>query len=152
MTPAALAAIHAAAMEVPAPWSEKDFAELLAAPSVFLSLPFIGPQVSRGARGAEPLAFALGRVILDEAELLTIAVHPDVQRQGYGAATLAAFEAAARGRAASRAFLEVAATNVPARALYARAGWSEDGLRRAYYRAEAGRIDAILMSKTLGPA
>ncbi|AZQ69787.1 GNAT family N-acetyltransferase [Silicimonas algicola] len=139
-------------MEVPAPWSEKDFADLLADPAVFLAQPFIGPEISRGARGAEPLAFALGRVALDEAELLTIAVHRDVRRRGLGAETLAAFEAAARGRSASRAFLEVAATNAPARALYARAGWSEDGVRRAYYRAASGRIDAILMSKTLAPA
>ena len=165
MTPAALAAIHAAAMEVPAPWSEKDFADLLADPAVFLSLPIIGPEISRGARGgrqrvrhwfdeplATPLAFALGRTVLDEAELLTIAVHPDARRQGLGAETLATFEAAALGRGATRAFLEVAATNAPARGLYARAGWSGDGVRQAYYRTGAGRIDAVLMSKTLAPA
>ncbi len=145
-------------MVTTAPWAANDFAELLTGPGVFVAVPdgLIGPKISRGARGAEPFArradlhaFALGRVILDEAELLTLAVDPGQQRRGLGQACLSVFETEARTRGAARAFLEVAATNTAATALYAGNGWVKDGTRRAYYRTENGQIDAIVMSKSL---
>ncbi len=163
MTAADLARFHARAMEFPAPWSAKDFSELLTSPGVFLSLPASSVQKYPGgsARGAAPLSsgattksaqdltgFALGRVVLDEAELLTLVVDPDLWRQGIGGACLAAFEAEAQRLGANRAFLEVAATNDPARNLYIRHGWAETGIRRGYYRHKPGPVDAILMTKT----
>lgn len=129
---AALAAIHAAAFTDPRPWSAAEIAGLLAGPGVFVV--------------AEAQGFVLGRVILDEAELLTIAMHPQGQGQGGGARLLAAFHQAAMARGAVQGFLEVAATNTPARALYTRGGWAETGRRRGYYRdAAGGRVDAVLM-------
>ena len=98
---------------------------------------------------AQDTGFALGRVVEDEAELLTLAVSPRAQRKGTGAQCLGAFEREARARGAKRAFLEVAATNIAARALYAKAGWEEGGVRPGYYRADPAPIDAILMSKAL---
>lgn len=137
-----LAALHARAMVVPGAWSERDFEGLLTAPGIFLASPPDG--MGR--------AFALGRVILDEAELLTVAVDPDARRQGLGRDCLAAFEREAAARGAHGAFLEVAETNAAARGLYRSACWQETGVRRDYYRAAGGRIDAILMSKTLARA
>jgi [ribosomal protein S18]-alanine N-acetyltransferase len=99
-----MAALHAAAMTTPPPWSEAEFAALLAAPGTF-------------AMG-DARAFALGRVVLDEAELLTLATHPLNRRTGLARAALAAFESAARTRGAATALLEVAADNAPAIALY----------------------------------
>ena len=61
----------------------------------------------------------------------------------------AAFEAGAAARGAIRAFLEVAAPNTAARALYASAGWQDAGLRKDYYRTPKGNLDAILMDKRL---
>lgn len=139
MTPTQLAALHARAMEVPGAWSEKDFEGLLAAPGVFLVTPSHG--VTTG--------FALGRVTLDEAELLTLAIDPEARRQGLGRDCLASFELEAAARGALSAYLEVAETNAAARALYRAAGWRETGVRRGYYRASGGRVDAILMSKPL---
>ena len=72
MTPDALAAIHADAMEVPGPWTAKDFTDLIAAPGTFLV-----PHPSTNG-------FALGRVVADEAELLTLAVSPTARRRGLG--------------------------------------------------------------------
>ena len=137
MTPEDLAALHANAMKVPAPWSARDFAELLAHDGTFLI-----PMAQ---------AFALGRTILDEAELLTIVTHATYHRQGIARKCLAAFETEAARRGAVKAFLEVAATNVPARALYESAGWKASGLRKAYYRSADRRVDAVLMEKTLDP-
>lgn len=63
-----MAATHAAAFTQSRPWTTGEFAELLSSP---LSL-VVGDE----------RCFALFRVIADEAELLTIATHPDHQRQG----------------------------------------------------------------------
>ena len=140
MTPAEMAALHAAAMTTPRPWSEAEFAALLAQPGVF---------VTTGATG-DAAAFALGRVVLDEAELLTIATHPDHRRRGLGRARLAAFEAEAAARGARTAHLEVAAGNAAALALYEGAGYARTGLRRGYYVAASGpAADAILLAKPL---
>ena len=87
----------------------------------------------------------MGRTAAGESELLTIAVRPAARRGGTGTALLAAYEREARNRGAETLFLEVAEDNAPARALYARAGWSEVGRRRAYY---AG-TDALVLSKGL---
>ena len=83
--PTALAALHASAF--PAPWSAAVFADLLAQPGVLL--------------GVEPDGFILIRVVLDEAEILTLAVVPPARRHGLGrrlveAAAVAAVQAGPR--------------------------------------------------------
>ncbi|WP_116134915.1 ribosomal protein S18-alanine N-acetyltransferase [Tropicimonas sp. IMCC34043] len=136
MTPAALAGIHAAAFETPRPWTETEIAGLLETPGCFLC--------------AEPAGFALGRVVLDEAELLTIAVLPQSRRSGLGRALLGRFEDTATARGAVRGFLEVAIDNPAAIGLYRSAGYSQDGLRKGYYRTAGGRyVDAAIYSKAL---
>ncbi|MFD1882204.1 GNAT family N-acetyltransferase [Paracoccus pacificus] len=138
MTPARMAAIHAASFTNPRPWSEPEFAAFLATPGVF---------ALSGRDG-----FLLGRTILDEAELLTLAVEPAARRAGTGGRLTQAFADAARGRGARRAFLEVAADNLAAQALYLANGWQVAGRRKGYYRL-AGHppLDAVLMNLTLGP-
>jgi [ribosomal protein S18]-alanine N-acetyltransferase len=131
-----MAALHAAAMTVPRPWTEAEFAALLSTPGTFAT--------------GDATAFALGRAILDEAELLTIATHPDHRRLGLGRARLAAFEAEAAARGARTAHLEVAAGNAAALALYEGAGYARTGLRRGYYATASGpAADAILLAKPL---
>ncbi len=131
-----MAALHAAAMTVPRPWTEAEFAALLATPGTFVT--------------GDATAFALGRAILDEAELLTIATHPDHRRRGRGRACLAAFEAGARARGARTGHLEVAADNAAALALYEGAGWTRAGRRRGYYRGADGTpVDALLLVRAL---
>ncbi len=136
MTPGYLAALHARCFVTPRPWSAQEFADFLATPGVYHCA--AGP------------GFALGRVILDEAELLTLAVDPAHRRRGLARIALAAFEDEAARRGAARAFLEVAADNTAARAFYAGAGWAECGLRRGYYRDPQGRAtDAVIYEKPL---
>ncbi len=136
MTPEDLARIHARAMIVPPAWSAPTFEGFLAARGCVLATSDTG--------------FALGRVVLDEAELLTLAVDPDARRRGEGRKCLLGFEKKAVEIGAIRVFLEVAVTNDAARGLYAGAGYREAGLRRAYYPACDGHpIDALVMSKIL---
>lgn len=139
MTADELAAIHGRAMSVPPAWSAETIQGFLDFPGAVLATTSAG--------------FALGRVVVDEAELLTLAVSPEARRQGQARFCLVGFEDMARQKGATRLFLEVAATNEAARALYASAGFSVDGVRPNYYQTKAGdAIDAIVMSKTLLPA
>lgn len=129
MTPDVLAALHAQCFDdAPRPWSAREFDDLLAQPQTFLL--------------TRPHGFLLARVILDEAELLTLGVAPDARRLGLGRDLTAEFAATSRQRGAASAFLEVAADNTPARALYAALGWQQAGIRRGYYRPG---LDAIVM-------
>ncbi|MFC3118025.1 GNAT family N-acetyltransferase [Jhaorihella thermophila] len=84
-------------------------------------------------------SFALVRVIVDEAELLTIATHPDHRRRGLARAAMRDWMTRAAEMGARRAFLEVASDNLPAVALYESEGFAPAGMRRAYYR-RAGAI------------
>lgn len=130
-----MAALYASAFPEGRGWSAAEIEDLIGAPGGF--------AVTRDT------GFAIGRAVADEAELLTIAVAPEVRRGGIGRALLAAFEAEARRRGAATAFLEVAADNTAALALYFAAGWGENGRRRGYYRRAHGTVDAVLMSKRL---
>ncbi|MEO1612611.1 MAG: GNAT family N-acetyltransferase, partial [Pseudomonadota bacterium] len=122
----ALAALHAAAFAPERGWSAEE----------------IGDLAMRGALIADDAAcgFALISLAADEAELLTIAVGSERRGRGIGAALLRETENAARESGAARLFLEVAADNAAALALYRKAGFDETGRRPAYYRREAGRI------------
>ncbi|AUH65923.1 ribosomal-protein-alanine acetyltransferase [Paracoccus zhejiangensis] len=123
-----MAALHACCFAHPRPWSETEFRELLDSRGVFAL--------------TRPQGFLLGRVILDEAELLTLAVAPEARRQGFGAALTTEFAAEAQRLGAATAFLEVASDNAPAQALYQRQGWVEAGRRRNYY---APGIDGLTL-------
>lgn len=136
MTPETLAAIHCAAFRDSRPWSAQEFASLLASDHCFLI--------------HDDQSFALGRAIADEAELLTLATAPAARRQGRARARLAAFEDMARARGATSAFLEVAADNMAAQALYARAGYAETARRKGYYaRPDGPAVDALILRKPL---
>lgn len=136
MTPAAMAALHAVAMTTPRPWSAAEFAALLADPATFA----VG-----GAAG-----FAIGRVVVDEAELLTLAVDLDRRRSGVGRSCLAAYETEARSRGGTVSHLEVAADNGAAIALYESAGYRLTGVRTGYFaHPDGGRVDARLYRKEL---
>ncbi len=88
--------------------------------------------------------------MVDEAELLTIAVPPDLRGRGAAKRLVSVFIDQSRQRGAVSAFLEVAEDNAPARRVYTQAGFVESGGRRGYYRSPEGRyIDAILMTRAL---
>ena len=93
-----------------------------------------------------PVGHLVGQVVLDEAELGSVAVHPSARRRGVAVALLQAAYAGWSEAGAQNAFLEVRVDNVGAVALYARDGWSEVGRRRRYY---ADGCDALLMRKPL---
>lgn len=88
----------------------------------------------------------LARSVADEAEILTLAVDPASRRQGIGRALLQQATATAQERGAQAIFLEAAADNSPAQALYAVLGFTAVGRRRDYY--SKGR-DALVLRQQL---
>lgn len=103
--------------------------------------------VVRASPAGAPCALCVLARVADEAEIHALAVAPDERRRGLARALLGhALEHAARAGARA-AFLEVRASNVAARALYAGLGFVESGLRRAYYSAPAE--DALLLRRIL---
>lgn len=83
-------------------------------------------------------------LVLNEAHVATIAVHPDYRRRGLGQRLLAHGLLSAENEGAELAYLEVRQSNLGAQALYQRFGFVVDGVRPHYY-VDNGE-DAILMS------
>lgn len=95
------------------------------------------------ARGPHPIGFALVRTVLDEAELMLLAVLPEARGNGVGQAILQTSIGLAIASGATSYFLEVRDDN-PAVALYRRAGLEQVGVRRDYYRGSDGnKRDAL---------
>jgi len=131
-----MTATHTAAFTRSRPWSEAEFTDLLNNPGCFAS--------------GNADCFALIRVTLDEAELLTIATHPRCQRHGLARMCMANWQATALEHGARRAFLEVAADNDAAIALYQTCGYESCGLRPRYYqRSGEMPVDALVLSRAL---
>lgn len=143
VAPESLAVLHKRAFVTQRPWTAAEFSGLIDSPHCFVVAP-----VDHGA--TSPNAFALGRTIVDEAELLTLACDPNHRRQGLARTCLNLFHTTAAKRGATRAFLEVSADNAPAIALYLSAKYTISATRQAYYPRENGpAIDALMMSRTL---
>jgi len=137
MTPARMAQIHATAFPEGPAWSEADITSLMNQPS--------GDAVILGDEG-----FALLRTLPPEAELLTIAIHPEAQGKGLGTALLKAALGHATLLGAKTLFLEVSEANSTARALYTRAGFAQIATRAGYYaRKDGSRADALILSIAL---
>lgn len=135
----ALADVHATAFDGTngAAWDAAAFARLLV-------LPGVDVKTCEGG-------FVMVRTVADEAEILTLAVRPEARRRGLGLSLTLQAARAAREAGAARLFLEVAEGNAAARALYARAGFVEAGVRRGYYRRPDGSVeDARVLSLELG--
>jgi ribosomal-protein-alanine N-acetyltransferase len=102
-----------------------------------------------GELDGRPAGFALTRAILDEAELLLIAVTPEARRHGLGLRLLNATADRARACGVRRLFLEVRSNN-PAVELYTSAGFVKVGERPNYYRGSQGeQFDAHTYSLAL---
>jgi ribosomal-protein-alanine N-acetyltransferase len=84
-----------------------------------------------------------------EAHLLNLCVHPSSQRMGYGRRLLNALLLKAEDSGVEKVFLEVRPSNRVALHLYRSVGFTQIGVRPAYYQAEHGREDAVILAATL---
>lgn len=124
-------------------WTRDDFAALMEQ-SGSVALLALLPEEAR------PAGFLLGRVISDEAEILTVGVARAWQRRGISTRLVSTFAGRVAERGATRIFLEVAEDNDAARRLYTAQRFCEVGRRPGYYeRPSAPPVDALIMAKTM---
>ena len=121
----------------PDPWSRNMLAEELDnALSAFLVALDAGGRVA---------GYAGLQVILDEGNILNIAIRPDCRRKGVAKKLLKVFLDFAQGNRLSFLTLEVRASNYPAIALYGAHSFRGVGRRKNYF--EHPREDAIIMTR-----
>jgi ribosomal-protein-alanine N-acetyltransferase len=114
------------------PWSSEAFLEALAAGHHYLS----------AWEGGSLIGYVGLARVGSEAEIHTLAVDPEHQRQGVGRALLRAILDHARG---ATVFLEVRTDNDSAMRLYRSEGFDVIGIRRGYYRPSGA--DAFTMRR-----
>jgi len=100
---------------------------------------------------AQAVGYYVMQSVLEDAELLNLAVKPSMQGNGLGNFLLNHMLSQALDRGARQVFLEVRASNERALKLYRKAGFDELNRRKGYYRRADGREDAIVMRKSLAP-
>jgi ribosomal-protein-alanine N-acetyltransferase len=88
-------------------------------------------------------------VAIGECHLLTLCVHPDYQRRGYGRKLFNLMLDRACKLEAEVCFLEVRLSNIPAIDLYRSMGFRQIGERKNYYPSAEGKEDALIMSREL---
>jgi ribosomal-protein-alanine N-acetyltransferase len=126
-------------------WNRRQVSEALVLPSTHYIL--AGEDGGEPAEGSRTVGFVLSRGVLDEEELLLIAVEPAYRGRGVGTTLLQRYIEAAHARGKSRLFLEMREGN-PADSLYRRTGFEPIGRRRNYYRSAAkGPLDAITYAR-----
>ena len=107
------------------PWSENSVASELNNPlSVWLVAEENG--IVCGYVGSQ--------TVLDETDMMNIAVHPDFRRKGIAAALIAELVRLLKERGSRILRLEVRESNAPAISLYETLGFTQLGLRKNYYR------------------
>lgn len=145
----ALSRLHASAFPLAGrSWGAGEFHGLLASPGVSGHRAVRASALGR----PEPRGFVLVRTAADEAEVLTLAVHPSWQGRGIGRSLMNAAIRDLYAARVARLHLEVDEGNAPAIALYDRLGFRRVGTRKAYYAGGEGReggANAVTMALAL---
>lgn len=94
--------------------------------------------------GGEVIGFGGLWLMLDDAHVVTVAVRPERRRNGLGSLIVHGLLLVAQAQGMEAATLECRSSNLAARALYARYGFYEVGLRRKYYA--DNQEDAVIMT------
>ena len=121
------------------PWTKRIFIDCLRS----------GYQCYVLANKDKIVAHGVLSVAIGECHLLTLCVHPDFQRKGYGRKLFVMLLGRATKLDATVCFLEVRSSNKRALALYQSLGFTQVGERKQYYPAEDGREDALILSRLL---
>ena len=111
-------------------------------------LPGVSAFVSE--RNGAILGIVVGRQVLDEAEILNLAVRQEMRRQGEGRALVGQILRRFAEHQVSRVFLEVRESNADAITFYRGLGFQEVGVRRDYYHdpKESAKVMELWLRKS----
>ena len=138
---------------------EADLAEVLEIENAVYSHPWTRGNFTDSLRasyqcwtwrhGSELIGYFVLLVAAGEGHLLNLSIAENWQRSGHGSTLLAEIMRMAKARGAVKVFLEVRPSNQGAKALYQRFGFRQVAVRTAYYPAESGREDALVLALPL---
>ena len=118
------------------PWSEKSIeAEL----SCRLSLWLVALEEDK------VVGYVGSQTVIDQTDMMNIAVHPEYRRQGIAEKLIAALVDELKAKGSLGLMLEVRASNLPAVSLYEKLGFAQVGRRPNYYRNP--KEDALILKK-----
>ena len=118
------------------PWSEKSIASELNNP---LSLWLVALE------NDAVIGYIGSQTVLDESDMMNVAVHPDYRRQGIGEKLVSALVDALKEKGSHCLTLEVRASNENAISLYRKLDFQQIGLRKNYYHNP--KEDALILRK-----
>ena len=119
------------------PWTAKQFEESIAS--------YVATVVEQQG---QVVGFCILQPVLDEANLLLMAIHPSQQGKGLGYQLLESSIALLKNNPL-QIFLEVRESNQAAIALYEKSGFHQIDLRKNYYpKPDGSREHAIIMVKS----
>ena len=117
------------------PWSRQGFEDSLKEASAHLIV--IENETS------DIVGYACLYQVIDEGEIVNVAIDPKYRQQGYGAKLVGALMDLGKELGATNFFLEVRKSNEAGRALYESLGFFECGIRKGFY--DNPKEDAVLM-------
>ena len=118
------------------PWSEKSIASELDNKLAFWLV---------AAEGDTVAGYIGSQTVIDETDMMNVAVHPDFRRKGIAEALVNTLVENLQKMGSRCLTLEVRTSNAPAIALYEKLGFAEIGRRKNYYRNP--REDALILRK-----
>ena len=118
------------------PWSQNSVASELDNP---LALWLVAEE------DGAVLAYVGSQTVIDETDMMNIAVHPDHRRRGLAVQLITELISQLKSKNSRMLTLEVRVSNLPAISLYEQLGFTQIGLRRNYYRNP--REDALILRK-----
>ena len=117
-------------------WSERSVDSELTNP---LSLWLVAMDGDRLA------GYVGSQTVIDESDMMNVAVHPDFRRRGIAEALINELVTGLQEKGSRCLTLEVRASNEPAIGLYEKLGFEQAGRRKNYYRNP--REDALILRK-----
>ena len=119
-------------------WSEKSVASELTNP---LSLWLVAEEAG------EVLGYIGSQTVLDETDMMNVAVHPDFRGRGIATGLILGLVEELRKKGSHALMLEVRASNETAIRVYRRLEFAEVGRRKNYYRNP--REDALILRREI---
>ena len=120
------------------PWSEGSVASELTNPLSHWLVAVEGEMV---------LGYIGSQTVLDESDMMNVAVSPDHRRKGIAEALVIALADDLREKGSCKLTLEVRSSNASAISLYEKLDFKQIGLRKNYYRNP--KEDALILQKEL---
>ena len=121
-----------------AAWSEKSIASELENPlSIWLVM----------VEADKVLGYVGSQTVIDETDMMNIAVHPDYRRKGIAGSLVETLIARLKACGSRQLTLEVRVSNESARRLYDELGFCEIAIRKRYY--QNPKEDALILRKML---